>query len=100
MLLAIICLQVDILQHREEQIKAADVRASALQQQVERLQAELHQQAEDISKLKVREMELLAVMGSDWFVLLPKIKAIIGLKVSETFLTNHVRTNPAATFSM
>eukprot|EP00775_Hariotina_reticulata_P013491 gene13491-13616_t len=43
---------VDILQHREEQIKAADVRASALQQQVERLQADLNQQAEDISRLR------------------------------------------------
>jgi hypothetical protein len=45
--------QVDILQHRGEQIKAADARASSLQQQLERLQQDLAQAAKDVAILKV-----------------------------------------------
>eukprot|EP00878_Enallax_costatus_P038349 GHUV01043559.1.p1 GENE.GHUV01043559.1~~GHUV01043559.1.p1 ORF type:complete len:205 (+),score=41.92 GHUV01043559.1:994-1608(+) len=45
-------LQVDILQHREEQIKLAEVRNNALQQQVERLQAEIGQCNEEFARLK------------------------------------------------
>jgi hypothetical protein len=45
--------QVDILQHRGEQIKAADARASSLQQQLERLQQDLAQAAKDVAALKV-----------------------------------------------
>ncbi|WIA13348.1 hypothetical protein OEZ85_006930 [Tetradesmus obliquus] len=43
---------VDILQHREEQIKAADARAGTLQQQLDKLQAEIAQKTEEIAKLK------------------------------------------------
>jgi TolA-binding protein len=44
--------KVDILQHREEQIKAADARAGTLQQQLDKLQAEITQRTEEIAKLK------------------------------------------------
>jgi chromosome segregation ATPase len=44
--------KVDILQHREEQIKAADARAGTLQQQLDKLQAEIAHKTEEIAKLK------------------------------------------------
>lgn len=44
---------IDILQHRGEQIKAAEARASSLQQQLEHLQQELAQAAKEVSALKV-----------------------------------------------
>lgn len=47
-------LQSDILEHREEQIKQAEARTNALQQQLERQQAEITKCNEDIAKLKVR----------------------------------------------
>lgn len=46
-------LQVDVLQHRGEQIKNADSRASSLQQQLERLQQDLAQAAKEATALKV-----------------------------------------------
>lgn len=49
----LLALQVDILQHREEQIKHAEARASVQQQQVEKLQAEIAQYTAEIAKLKV-----------------------------------------------
>lgn len=44
---------VDILQHRGEQIKAGETRASSLQQQLERLQQDLAQAAKEAAALKV-----------------------------------------------
>lgn len=44
---------IDILQHCGEQIKAAETRASSLQQQLEHLQQELAQAAKEVSALKV-----------------------------------------------
>jgi len=41
------------LQHRGEQIKTADARASSLQQQLERLQQDLGQAAKEAAALKV-----------------------------------------------
>jgi hypothetical protein len=46
--------QVDILQHRGEQIKSAEQKSSSLQQQLERLQQDLAQAAKDAAALKVR----------------------------------------------
>lgn len=47
---------VDILQHRGEQIKAGEMRANSLQQQLERLQQELAQTAKDVATLKVGDI--------------------------------------------
>jgi chromosome segregation ATPase len=43
----------DILQHREEQVRTAEGRASLLQQQLDRLQADLAQAAQEAAALKV-----------------------------------------------
>lgn len=51
--------QVDVLQHRGEQIKAADSRASILQQQLERLQQDLAQAAKEVATLKVTSTVLM-----------------------------------------
>lgn len=45
--------QVDILQHREAQVKQAEGRAAALQQQAERLAAELAASSAEAARLKV-----------------------------------------------
>jgi hypothetical protein len=51
--------QVDVLQHRGEQIKAADSRASILQHQVERLQQDLAQATKEVATLKVTSTVLM-----------------------------------------
>jgi hypothetical protein len=48
----VIHVQVDILQHRGEQIKSAEQKSSSLQQQLERLQQDLAQAAKDAAALK------------------------------------------------
>jgi chromosome segregation ATPase len=47
---------IDILQHRGEQIKAAEARATSLQQQLQHLQQELAQAAKEVSTLKVLQL--------------------------------------------
>ena len=46
-------MQADILEHREEQIRGSEARASSLQQEVERLAAEIQHCNEELAKLKV-----------------------------------------------
>jgi hypothetical protein len=45
--------QADILEHREEQVKAAEARCGELAGQLERVRADLGQCNDDIGKLKV-----------------------------------------------
>lgn len=52
MFAAVMYVQVDILQHRGEQIKSAEQKSSSLQQQLERLQQDLAQAAKDAAALK------------------------------------------------
>lgn len=52
-----VAVQVDILQHRGEQIKAADARATSLQQQLDHYQQELTQAAKEVAALKVTHVD-------------------------------------------
>jgi chromosome segregation ATPase len=76
--------KVDILQHREEQIKAADARAGALQQQLDKLQAEIAQKTEEIAKLReanasqAERLEDAASMVSDKERLEDTVKKQVG----------------------